>query len=164
MIKFIEVIKASDANGIVCDANASLTIDHRIKSRLRILLDNGNEAGLTLPRGGLLRGGDILKSSDGIFVKVIAEPEVVSTVKSDDHLMLMKAAYHLGNRHIPLQLESGFVRYRHDHILDDMIRGMGIDVEVSSEAFEPEAGAYQQMGGGHLHGDADDQHSHNHDS
>jgi urease accessory protein len=159
MIKLIEVIQAKYANHIICKTYISLTIDMRIKSRVRLVLDNGEEAGLLLPRGGLLRGGDVLKSDKGYFVKVIAAPQQVSTVFSDDALMLMKAAYHLGNRHIPIQIENKFVRYLHDHVLDEMIRGLGIEVMVSSEPFEPEAGAYQQMGGGHSHGGDEHDHS-----
>jgi urease accessory protein len=161
MIKLIEVIQEKDAKQLNCGASIKLPIELRIKSRVRVALDDGRAAGLMLPRGGLIRGGDVLKSEDGLLVKVIAAPQIVSTVSSDDPLMLMKAAYHLGNRHIALQIEKKFVRYLHDHILDDMIRGLGIEVLVSEEAFEPEAGAYQQMGGGHSHGDAEQHQHHN---
>ncbi len=165
MIKLIEVIPAKDAAQLICPASIRLTIDFRIKSRVRVVLDDGRDAGLLLPRGVLLRGGDVLKSAEGLLVKVIAAAQNVSTVFSDEPLMLMRAAYHLGNRHIPVQIEEKFLRYLHDHILDDMIGGLGLDVVVSHEAFEPEAGAYQQMGGGHAHGDDkylphDHQHSH----
>lgn len=161
MIKLIEVIHANNSAHIKCQASVSLPIELRIKSRVRVLLDDGREAGLMLPRGVLLRGGDVLKSDDGLLVKVIAQVQTVSSVFSNDALLLMKAAYHLGNRHIPIQIEKQFVRYLHDHILDDMIRGLGLAVVVSKEAFEPEAGAYQQMGGGHSHGE-NDEHKHEH--
>ena len=83
--------------------------------------------------------------------------------------MLAKVAYHLGNRHVPLQIETGFVRYQHDHVLDDMVRQLpgadtSVTVNVEQAPFEPEAGAYQQGGGhhGHSHGHGHG-HSHSHD-
>jgi len=137
------------------DASVSLTIEQRVRSRLRVLLDDGREAGLFLERGHLLRDGELLGNDDGVVVKVIAAPETVSTVRCGDLTLLAKAAYHLGNRHVPLQIEAGWLRYQHDHVLDAMLEQMGLNVEVGQAPFEPEAGAYQQMtGGGH--------HSHEH--
>ncbi len=156
----------------------SLPIDARIKSRQKALLESGEPVGLFLERGTLLRGGDVLTNADGILVKVIAADETVSTIQCDDALMLAKVAYHLGNRHVPLQIETGFVRYQHDHVLDDMVRQLpgadtSVTVKVEQAPFEPEAGAYQQGGGhhghshGHSHGNGhghshDHEHSHDH--
>ena len=127
-------------------------------------LTSGEGVGLFLERGTLLRGGDVLTNADGLLVKVLAANETVSTIVCSDALMLTKVAYHLGNRHVPLQIETGFVRYQHDHVLDDMVRQLPgadtcVDVQVEQAPFEPEAGAYQQ-GGGHSHGHA---HSHSHE-
>lgn len=158
MIHLIEVLKVLERNRIQVSATLSLPIDVRIKSRARVLLDDGREAGLFLPRGSLLRGGDILKSDDGQYVQVIASPQLVSTAVTRDSLMLAKAAYHLGNRHVPIQIEDNFVRYCHDHVLDDMVEQMGLSVRVSEEPFEPEAGAYQQMS--HIHDSHEHSHSH----
>jgi len=132
-------------------ASVSLPIDQRIRSRLRVTLDNGEEAGLFLPRGGILRGGDLLQSTEGMVIRVEAARESVSTVYSDDPLALARACYHLGNRHVPLQIAAGWVRYQHDHVLDAMVTGLGLKVVTESAPFEPEAGAYHSSDQGHHH-------------
>ena len=124
-----------------------LPFDQRSKSRLRTTLDNGEEIGLFLERGSVLRGGDLLACDDGRIVEVVAAPETVSTVRSQDSLQLLRAAYHLGNRHVALQIGAGWLRYQHDYVLDDMVRGLGLSVETEQAPFEPEAGAY----GSHSH-------------
>lgn len=132
-------------------AQTTLTIpfELRQKSRFKVLLDDGRDAGVILPRGHLLRGGDCLKTTDGQIVEVIAASETVSTVYCDNALELARACYHLGNRHVHLQIADKWIRYVHDHVLDDMVKGLGLQVTVESAAFEPEAGAYS--GGGHHH-------------
>lgn len=137
------------------DLDLVLPFQLRTKSRLRTALASGEEVGLFLERGSVLRDGDLLRADDGRVIRVVAAPETVSTVTSDDALALTRAAYHLGNRHVALQIGQGWLRYQHDHVLDDMVRGLGLDVRVEEAPFEPEAGAY----GGHsiLSG-----HSHSH--
>lgn len=119
----------------------------RNKSRLRTTLNTGEEVGLILERGSILRGGDLLLAEDGRVVEVVAEPETVSTVHASEPLALCRASYHLGNRHVALQIGPGWIRYQHDHVLDEMVRGLGLAVTVEEAPFEPEAGAY----GGHSH-------------
>ncbi len=131
-------------------ATLTLPFELRQKSRLRARLDSGEEVGLFLPRGTVLRHGDRLRATSGLVVEVRAAPETVSTARADDPLLLARAAYHLGNRHVALQLGSGWLRYPHDHVLDGMVRELGLDVICEQLPFEPEAGAY---GGGH-HGHA----------
>ena len=131
----------------------TLPYELRQKSRLRAQLDEGAEIGLFLPRGTVLRHGDRLLTSTGELIEVHAANESVSTASSDDALLLLRAAYHLGNRHVPLQISTHWLRYRHDHVLDDMLRQLGLSIITEQAPFEPEAGAY---GGGH-------QHSHTHD-
>ncbi len=133
-------------------ASVCLPIDQRTKSRLKVTLDNGAEAGLFLPRGQILRGGDLLESTDGMVIRVEAAPETVSTVHSSDAHALARVCYHLGNRHVPLQIAATWARYQHDHVLDDMVKGLGLEVVVEQAPFEPEAGAYQSS-----------KHKHNHD-
>lgn len=145
-------------------ANLELPFESRKKSRLKATLDNGETLGLFLPRGTVLRDGMLLKTNSGLVVRVRAAAEDVSTVRSSDPHLLTRVAYHLGNRHVPLQVARGFVRYQHDHVLDDMVRGLGADVHFERAPFEPEAGAY---GGGHSHHRASDdesdlQHGHGH--
>ncbi len=137
------------AAGAAADGSLTLTLDQRVKSRLRVRLDDGSEAGLFLERGVILRHGDLLGSDDGRVIAVQAAPETVSTVQSADPLLLSRACYHLGNRHVPLQIAPGFVRYQHDHVLDGMLRALGLTVVCEQAPFEPEAGAYS--GHGHSH-------------
>jgi len=137
----------------------TLAMEQREKSRLRTRLDSGLEVGLFLPRGTRLRAGDRLRAVDGTVVEVRAAAETVSTVVAAEPLQLLRAAYHLGNRHVPLQVESGRLRYRHDHVLDDMVRGLGLSVSVEQAPFEPEPGAY---GGGHHHHHHHHDHDHDH--
>ena len=129
------------------DVELVLPFQLRTKSRLRTALSNGEEVGIVLNRGSVLRDGDLLLADDGRVVKVIAAPERVSTVSSTDALALVRAAYHLGNRHVALQIDAQRLRYLHDHVLDEMVRGLGLQVIVEEVPFEPEAGAY----GGHSH-------------
>ena len=132
----------------------TLTLDTRIKSRVRVTLDDGREAGLMLERGQLLRGGELLGDEQGVeVIRVLAAAEQVSTVRCDDPLLLARASYHLGNRHVPLQIEAEFLRYQHDHVLDEMVRGLGLQVTLEQAPFEPEAGAYQSAPHSHAHND-----------
>ena len=96
------------------------------RSRQRVELDDGREAGLFLARGEVLRDGDLLGNADGVVVRVRAADEPVSEVRCDTPLLLARACYHLGNRHVALQIEPGRLRYRHDHVLDEMLRGLGL--------------------------------------
>jgi urease accessory protein len=132
----------------------TLPLDRRVRSRLRVTLDDGREAGVFLPRGEVLRDGDLLASGGGMIVRVRAANEPVSEVCSDDPLLLARACYHLGNRHVALQIDAGRVRYRHDHVLDDMLRGLGLEPFAVEAPFEPEPGAY----GGSAHGHHDHAH------
>lgn len=132
-----------------CSATMTLPFDQRQKSRFRGQLDRGEEVAVLLPRGTLLRGGDVLTTELGHpKVRVVAAPELLSVVRSEDPGALLRAAYHLGNRHIALQIEPGELRFAADHVLDEMLHGLGIHVGREHLPFEPEAGAY---GGGHGH-------------
>lgn len=135
-----------------------LPFDERKKSRLRTRTTNGEEIGLMLPRGQILRHGTLLQDESGRVIEVQAAKETVSTVISHDPLLLTRAAYHLGNRHVPLQIGKGWLRYQHDHVLDAMVVGLGLQVLTGEHPFEPEDGAY--AGHGHSHGH---DHSHSHD-
>lgn len=131
-----------------------LSFDARSKSRLRTRLASGEEAGLFLERGRVLRGGDRLLANDGRVIEVIAADEALLEGRSSDSLLLARAAYHLGNRHVALQIgfdaHGGWLRFAADHVLGDMVAGLGLPVKEIVAPFEPEAGAY----GTHSHGDA----------
>ena len=139
-----------------------LPFELRSRSRFRARLVSGEEVGVQLTRGQILRSGDKLLVEDGRVVEVRAAPESVSTLRTRDARLLARAAYHLGNRHVALQIGDGWLRYGHDHVLDDMVRGLGAEITAEQAPFEPEAGAYQ---GGHEHAShehAPHEHDHEH--
>lgn len=142
MRKIVEKISAS------VPAKVAVTLEHadRQKSRGLLRLDDGSEAALILERGSGLRHGDRLLADDGLVIAVEAAREGLSIVTSGDPLDLMRAAYHLGNRHIPVQIEALRLAYLHDHVLDDMVRELGFQVSFAAERFEPESGAYGGRG------------------
>jgi len=131
-----------------------LSFDQRRKTRLRVVLDGaGKEAGVVLPRRLVLRGGDLLRASDSHVIRVIAAPEAVSTVRAGPDAAagaLARAAYHLGNRHLAVQIGDNWLRYLTDHVMDDMLRAMNYRVTHDLAPFEAEGGAYH--GHAHPHG------------
>jgi urease accessory protein len=129
-----------------------LSFDTRCKSRLRTKLASGEECGLFLERGTVLRGGDRLQANDGRVVEVVAAPEQLMEAVSGDPLLLAKAAYHLGNRHVAVHLLPGKLRFVADHVLGEMVRGLGLKLAAIEAFFEPESGAY----GSHPHGHSAD--------
>jgi urease accessory protein len=141
----------------------TLSYDERRRSRLLATLDDGREVALMLPRGTILRHGDQLRGDGGLTVEVRAAAESLSIAATGDPHLLTRAAYHLGNRHVPLEIGGGWVAYAHDHVLDTMVRGLGLEVSPRVAPFEPEAGAFQHDGGGgHSHGGGR-AHHHDHD-
>jgi urease accessory protein len=124
-----------------------LAFDTRCKSRLRTKLVSGEECGLFLERGTVLRGGDRLLANDGRVVEVVAAPERLMEAVSGDPLLLAKAAYHLGNRHVAVHLLPGKLRFGADHVLGEMVCGLGLKLAEIELPFEPESGAY----GAHPH-------------
>lgn len=141
----IESLAPADA---VAVATLTLPFELRSKSRLRCRLDSGEEAGLFLPQGSVLRGGQKLLANDGRVVVVHAADEALYEVATDDARLLARAAYHLGNRHVALEVGDGSVRLLRDHVLKILLEKLGLMVVEIDAAFEPEAGAY---GGGHHH-------------
>lgn len=148
-------IKSKLSAGVNAQAQLKLPFDLRQKSRLRTRLADGEEAWLLLPRGDILRGGDKLLASDGRVVEVISETEDVLHVACANATALARAAYHLGNRHVPVQVGDGFLRIAADHVLAEMLKGLGATLTAMRAPFEPEAGAYGNHGGDahHRHGD-----------
>ncbi len=139
-----------------------LPFDLRQKSRLRARLESGEEVALILERGGVMRGGDVVRTQDGREVEIVAAPEKLLHIEAAS---LAKVAYHLGNRHVPVQVGEGFLRIAEDHVLEEMLHKLGARVSRVEAPFEPEAGAY---GGGHRHdemghgGKIHDHHPHDH--
>ncbi len=145
-----------------------LPFESRQKSRLKTKLVSGEDVGLMLPRGEILRGGDLVTASDGRVIEIVAEPEKVLHIETKD---LAKVAYHLGNRHVPVQVGEGFLRIMEDHVLEEMVQKLGAKVSHVEAPFEPEAGAYagghhqhDEMGhGGKIHDHHHEEHEHVHD-
>jgi urease accessory protein len=138
-----------------------LLFEQRQRSRLRAKAENGEDVALILPRGRVLRGGDRVQATDGREVEIVAAPEKLAHIESAE---LARVAYHLGNRHVPLQVGPGFLRIAADHVLEEMARKLGARVSHVEAPFEPEGGAYghqhDEMGhGGKIH---DHHHDHHH--
>ena len=135
----------------------TLPFEQRQKARQRARVAAGVDIGIQLPRGPVLRGGDRLRAADGTTVEIVAAREPVSTVWCRDLRRLAQVVYHLGNRHVALEIGAGWVRYLADHVLDAMVAQLGLAVVHHDEPFEPESGAY----GAHAHA-AHDAHAHDH--
>ena len=150
------IVQKRTASRVHADAELALPFEQRQKSRLRAVLASGEEVGLFLERGGILRGGDCLESDDGRVVRVVAADEELMEARASDAELLSRAAYHLGNRHTPVQIGKGSVRFAADNVLAEMLRGLGLSVSALVAPFEPEAGAYAA---GHHHHSGDARHS-----
>ncbi|KAF1073112.1 urease accessory protein UreE [Variovorax sp.] len=150
-------------------ATIELDWDVRQKSRFDATDSQGRQIGVFLPRGTAVRGGDVLVAEDGSLVRVIAAPQPVLRITHctahGTPFDLTRAAYHLGNRHVPIELKPDHLKIEPDHVLADMLRSMHLIVVAVEEAFEPEGGAYgsheHSHGGGHSHDHGHD-HSHGH--
>jgi len=127
----------------------TLAYEARCKSRLSATLDNGETVALVLPRGTVLADGDVLVADNGGLVRVVAADEAVLVVRANDALTLTRAAYHLGNRHTPVEVGADYLKLEADTVLESMLTRLGVRVEAASLPFQPETGAY---GGGHRHG------------
>ena len=131
------------------DALLVLPFELRQKTRLRTTVVGGEEIGLFLERGSILRNGECLKADDGRVIRVAAAPEALVEVRCADPDALARVAYHLGNRHTPVQVGAGWLRFAADDVLASMVRGLGATATSLSAPFEPEAGAY--AAGHHAH-------------
>jgi len=149
-------------------STVELDWDVRQKSRFDATDSTGRQLGIFLPRGTVARGGDVLVAHDGSLIKVWAAPQTVLKITAcPDHgtpFDLIRAAYHLGNRHVPIELKPDHLKIEPDHVLADMLRAMHLIVTEVTEPFEPENGAYATGGhfGGHHHRHEHD-HDHSHD-
>lgn len=137
--------------------SVALAYDERKRSRLKVTLASGAEAGIFLERGDHLQGGDkLLAEEGGTVVEILAAPEKLIEAVADSPLLFARAAYHLGNRHVPVQIlpteSGGKLRFQTDHVLAAMVRGLGCTVGETEAPFQPESGAYGSHGG-HQHGD-----------
>ena len=148
------MLKITEKLGIPATPSVSLTLpfEKRQKSRLRVSLNDKQEAALMLERGSILRHGDLLRAENGLIVEVRAANEEVAVISTKDSFLLARACYHLGNRHIPLQIGEGWLRIQRDHVLEEMVQSLGLVVMHDVTSFEPEGGAYSgQSSHSHSH-------------
>ena len=140
-----------------------VTLDHDARHRRRISLIGlaGTRVLLDLDKATVMKGGDALKLEDGSLMLIEAAPEKLLKITSDNPLRLMRLAWHIGNRHTPAELAADALYIAYDHVLEEMVRGLGGRTEVTMRPFEPEGGAYEGHGNehGHEHG-----HGHSHAS
>jgi len=159
MLRFTEIIGTGSGTppaGSRGSGVLTLAFGDRRRSRMRVRTDDGREAALLLPHGTILRDGDRLRDPEaGEEITVRAADQTLSLVHATTEVALARAAYHLGNRHIPVQVGAGWLAYEHDHVLDEMVEELGFAVETCSAPFEPEAGGYR-------HGDHREGHGHEH--
>jgi len=148
----------------------ALDWDTRQKSRFEALDSAGRHLAVFLPRGRIARGGDVLVGEDGSLVRVeaLAQPILVVTASARSDaagasLALAKAAYHLGNRHVPLEVRGDRLVLEPDHVLAELLVRMGLEVATTSGPFEPEPGAYDAAAHGHAHPSERRVHDHDHD-
>jgi urease accessory protein len=168
MIHFSKLIRHGHGLAPVLLKRAtSITLDWdvRQKSRFESTDSAGRQVGVFLQRGQVVRGGDVLVGEDGSLLKVLAAPQTVLRITHctahGTPFDLTRAAYHLGNRHVPIELQADHLKIEPDHVLAEMLRSMHLIVNEVSESFEPENGAYGEHGGGHHH-HHDDGHTHDH--
>ena len=150
MLKITEKLDSS----LTSAASLTLPFEKRQKSRLRVSLDNKEEAALMLERGTVLRHGEFLRADNGLIVEVRAADEEVAVISTEDTFLFARACYHLGNRHVPLQIGEGWLRIQRDHVLEEMVQSLGLLVRHELAPFEPESGAYS--------GNSSHSHSHSH--
>ena len=170
MIHFSKLIRHGHGLAPVLLKRAtSITLDWdvRQKSRFESTDSAGRQVGVFLQRGQVVRGGDVLVGEDGSLLKVLAAPQAVLRIthcsQHGTPFDLTRAAYHLGNRHVPIELQADHLKIEPDHVLADMLRAMHLIVHEVQDSFEPENGAYGEHGGGHHHHGDDHGHAHAHE-
>lgn len=141
-------------------AVVELDWDLRQRSRFSAKDSSGRSLGVVLTRGQVVRGGDVFVAEDGSLLRVVAAPQPVLVVRASSSFALARAAYHLGNRHVPLELQPDHLKLEPDPVLADMLRQMGLSVLEAEEGFEPEGGAYGSGAHGHVHDEHCDHHHH----
>ncbi len=149
MIKIYKIVE-SHIEDATPEDTLTLSYAQRQKCTQRVQLDSGKEAGLMLPRSTVLCDGDILEAENGLKIRVCAAQEDLSVATCRDQTLFAKACYHLGNRHTPAQIGQLTLLYQHDHVMDDMLIGLGLTVQAQAAPFFPENGAYHKHGN-HIH-------------
>ncbi len=150
MLRLTRVVDPESAQPPAGALRLRLTWDERVRSRLAAMSEDGTAVAIVLPRGTVLRDGTVLAGDEGAFAVVEAAPQPLARITADDPLLLLRAVYHLANRHVPAHIETGMILIESDPVLERMATNLGARVEHVVQPFEPEAGAYHE--GGHAHG------------
>ena len=147
MLEAVERISPDEIDDLTKAQTVTLNFDIRQKSRFKSRTDEGNDVGFFLARGQVLRHGDLIQTHCGEIIRVVSAEEDVISASCDDPHLFARACYHLGNRHVPLQIGQQWLRIQPDHVLEEMLTQLGLTTELTKAPFEPESGAYQ----GHSH-------------
>lgn len=148
MLKVVAYV--NDFSGLTAHDTLTLDYDDRKRGRFKSVTDSGEEIGIFLDRGKVLQQGQALETECGKIIIIISKPEVLTIATCDDWLVFSKCCYHLGNRHVPIQVGDRWLRFKPDHVLEEMVHIHGMATEQEELPFDPESGAYK---GGHHHHD-----------
>lgn len=129
----------------------TLPYELRKKGRFKAVTDGGREVGLFIERGKVLSEGELLVTECGQVLRISCQPESVVTARTDDWLAFSRICYHLGNRHVPLQVGERWLRFQPDHVLEHLVQHYGLTTVSEEAPFDPENGAYGDFGGHHHH-------------
>jgi urease accessory protein len=151
LARAIEIVPASDWAGKPFADRMTLTYHDRHRRRMRYVAEGGTAFLLDLPRAAVLRAGDGLRLEDGRVIRIEAAPEALLEVTAPDALTLIRIAWHIGNRHLPVQLESSRILIWEDAVIAEMLRGLGASVAPVCAPFTPESGAYDAHASEHNH-------------
>lgn len=148
MLKCHEILPAGSFEPDTVTDRVIVDLEDRRRRRVALTGEGGLHFVLDLSEVPAIRNGDGMKLTDGRIVFVVAAKERLAEIRADDHAHLVRIAWHLGNRHLPTQLLGERLRIRSDHVIEDMVLGLGGQVTPVLDAFEPESGAY---GAGPVH-------------
>jgi urease accessory protein len=142
----------------------SITLDAHERHRRRVVLsaERGTRFLLDLPQAAALHDGDGLVLDDGAIIRIVGRPEPLAEIAADPHV-LARLAWHIGNRHIDVEIAGDRLRIRRDHVIEDMLRGLGARLSHIDAPFNPEPGAYDHHGHDHDHEHGHGHHVHDHD-
>jgi urease accessory protein len=161
MIRATKVVARGDWRGEPADT-VVLDFDDRHRRRFALEAVGGLNVLLDLPEAVALRTGDALKLEDGRMVEVVGASEPLAEIRAESPEHLLRLAWHLGNRHLPVQVAGQRLRIRRDHVIEAMVQGLGGQVRAIEAAFDPEGGAYAKAAQAHHHGHDDHHHHHDH--
>lgn len=154
------ILPAASWNAAAAADEVLIDFDRRHRRRIVLRTESGADLLLDLPQAARLRDGDGLLLASGAIVRVRARPEPLAEIHAHSDAELVRIAWHLGNRHLPVQLLGDRIRIRRDHVIQAMVEHLGGHVDEIEAPFDPEAGAYA---GGHAHShDDDEDHTHSH--